>query len=300
MMLSFLKNKKLNPQKLFSSIDGKHLPLETEIKFEKRKRNQAYFALDYILSRITYFDFFSADAFQIAKYAKYFAQFFQKETVTPELLLLSCFYCNSSLSTFLGAYDVAGNLDKNLIKSIDSKEKTKKFSTEYFTTFLNTLKGVTELNNENIEYSQQVNQIFLKAAELALTRFKNPVITSEIIFLTLMEDKNYVTAKIIKKILGAETEWYLVRYQLIKHLHSQESMIRSDISQNQQYFAYLLKTQLPEKEFDKLLETQSLKKGVSLFRNLLVHEALKINLLEILFAEVKKSIKINNTRKYSS
>ena len=44
--------------------------IKNQIKNERRRRNQAYQSLDYMLSRITYFDFFSADAFNIAKYSK--------------------------------------------------------------------------------------------------------------------------------------------------------------------------------------------------------------------------------------
>jgi hypothetical protein len=157
-----------------------------------------------------------------------------------------------------------------------------------------------EAINKNISYSRQVNQIFLKSAELALTSFKSPIISSEIIFLTLMEEKGFNTFKVIKKIIGNDTEWYLLRYQLIKHLHTQEANIRSEISKNQQYFAYLLKTELGEIEFNKLLENKSLNEGVSIFRNTLVSESIKIDLLSLILNEVKKSIQITNTRKYSS
>ena len=43
--------------------------IKNQIKNERRRRNQSYQSLDYMLSRITYFDFFSADAFNIAKYS---------------------------------------------------------------------------------------------------------------------------------------------------------------------------------------------------------------------------------------
>ena len=115
-----------------------------------------------------------------------------------------------------------------------------------------------------------------------------------------MEEKSFSTSKIIKKILGNDTDWYLLRYQLIKHLHSQESNIRSEVSKNQQYFAYLLKTQLGETEFDKLLETQGLNDGVSIFRNMLISESIKLDLFKRLLNDIKKSIEITNTRKYSS
>ena len=71
------------------------------IKNERRRRNQSYQSLDYMLSRITYFDFFSLDAFNIAKYSKSFAQIFTKQHVTDEFLLFSFLYCDSNLSRLL-------------------------------------------------------------------------------------------------------------------------------------------------------------------------------------------------------
>jgi hypothetical protein len=281
---------------LFSTLENKeHLNRQKEIQIEKRKRNQAYVSLDYLLSRVTYFDFFSADSFKIAKYSKYFAQYFNLSTVTPEILLLSCFYCNSNLSKFLTEYDNPTNLEKNLLNLIPESEKNKNINN-----LVDAFQTNKEVINKNISYSRQVNQIFLKSAQLALTSFKSPIISSEIIFLTLMEEKGFNTFKIIKKIIGNDTEWYLLRYQLIKHLHNQEASIRSEISKNQQYFAYLLKTELGEIEFNKLLESKSLNEGVSIFRNTLVSESIKIDLLGLILNEVKKSIQITNTRKYSS
>ena len=281
---------------LFSTLENKeHLSRQKEIQIEKRKRNQAYVSLDYLLSRVTYFDFFSADSFKIAKYSKYFAQYFNLSTVTPEILLLSCFYCNSNLSKFLTEYDNPTNLEKKLLNLIPESEKNKSINN-----LVDAFQTNKEVINKNISYSRQVNQIFLKSAQLALTSFKSPIISSEIIFLTLMEEKGFNTFKIIRKIIGTDTEWYLLRYQLIKHLHNQEASIRSEISKNQQYFAYLLKTELGEIEFNKLLESKSLNEGVSIFRNTLVSESIKIDLLSLILNEVKKSIQITNTRKYSS
>lgn len=305
MINNFIKNKKSRTSfnssfKLLSIIESNNIDFGKEIEVEKRKRNQAYLALDYFISRVTYFDFFSVDAFKIAKYSKYFVEYFNLKIVTPEILLISCFYCNSNLSKFLKPYEVENNLEKNLLKLIITNEKETKLNNKNFLNNINSLYSTSEFKNNNIEYSRQVNQIFLKASEFSLSRFKSPVITSEIIFLTLMEEKSFSTSKIIKKILGNDTDWYLLRYQLIKHLHSQESNIRSEVSKNQQYFAYLLKTQLGETEFDKLLETQGLNDGVSIFRNMLISESIKLDLFKRLLNDIKKSIKITNTRKYSS
>ena len=62
----------------------KPLSLTEKIDQEKRKRNQAYKILDYQLSMYSYFDFFSEDAFIIAKQSKHFAYFLFEGKITDE------------------------------------------------------------------------------------------------------------------------------------------------------------------------------------------------------------------------
>jgi len=78
-----------------------------------------------------------------------------------------------------------------------------------------------------------------------------------------------------------------------------ESTIRSNIVINQHYFAYLLKTQLTDKQFTSLIKKEMLKESVALFRNDLVSQSLKINLLKLLKKDIKTSMKLLNNRKYS-
>lgn len=304
MIINFVTFSKFHtPQKssyaLFSLSSTLTLENSKEIKFEKRKRSQTYSNVDYSLSKITYFDFFSVDAFQISKHAKYFAQYLNLETVTPELLLLSCFYCESSLSEFLKDYEYEEFFEKLFFLRNPEDETKIKFSFSNFTLYLDSFKEKVLIPNENIEYSHQINQIFLKASDYAATHFKNPIITSEILFLTLMDENKYSSSKLIKKILRNEVEWYLLRYELIKQLHHQEANIRGEIFKNRQYFGYLLKTELQEFNFKKLLKKEKLEEGILLFRNLLVLATMKVNAFNLLFKEVKKSIPMTSKRTYS-
>jgi hypothetical protein len=99
--------------------------------------------------------------------------------------------------------------------------------------------------------------------------------------------------------LKNEANWYLVRYRLIKRLHSQEVLIRGEITKNQHYFAYLMKTRFSEFDFNKLIKNELLLTAVSFFRNFLVKDILKQNLFQTLGDDISNSIKINNKRKYS-
>jgi hypothetical protein len=153
--------------------------------------------------------------------------------------------------------------------------------------------------NHKLPYSYEVNLLFEKCAENALIRFKTPVITAEILLITLMESKNTKVSKIFKRCLQNETNWYVFRYRLMKRLHAEESAIREDVIKNQQYFAYLLKTQLHDNEFKALMNT-NLQAGVTLFRNTLIVNILKVDLYEKMYMDIRKSIKLKKQRKYSS
>ena len=111
---------------------------------------------------------------------------------------------------------------------------------------------------------------------------------------------NSKLVKILKKLVGNDLNWQLLRYKIIKRIHKEESIIRDEISKNQYYFAYLLKTQLTNSEFTKLIENEALSKGVAFFRNTLVSKVLETNIFEKLNEETKNSMKINKKRSYST
>jgi ATP-dependent Clp protease ATP-binding subunit ClpA len=278
--------------------------ISEKILIEKRRRHQTYMALDYFLSAVTYFDFFSSDAFKIVKNAKYIAQICEK-SVTSELLLLPFFSYPSHVSSILGDFGITEEAIENIVASLQKKKKENFFQKQQNSVkqTLQNVKGFfvreTLALDQGVKYSHEVNKIFEKAAENALVRFKTPVISPEILFITLIEEKNSKAAKIIRKFLKDDVEWYLLRYKVIKRIHNQESNIRSEVIKNQHYFAYLMKIQLTDFEFNKLIENEALAKGVSLFRNTLISKILKIDIFEEISEEIYTSMKITNKRSYS-
>ena len=287
-------------------IDSLEYPktIAEKILIEKRRRHQTYMALDYFLSAVTYFDFFSSDAFKVVKNAKYLAQICEK-SVTSELLLLPFFSYPSHVSAILKDFEITQGMIETVVTSVQ-KTKKQSFFQKQKNSIKQTLRNVkgffireTLALDSSVKYSHEVNKIFEKAAENALSRFKTPVISPEILFITIIEDKNSKASKIIKKFLKTDVEWYLLRYKLIKRIHNQESNIRSEVIKNQHYFAYLMKIQLTDFEFNKLIENEALAKGVSLFRNTLISKILKIDIYEELSKEIYTSMKITNKRSYS-
>lgn len=299
-----IKIEKIIDVQIADFIEEQPKTVAEKILLEKRRRHQTYMALDYFLCAVTYFDFFSSDAFKIVKNAKYLAQICNKN-VTSELLLLPFFSYPSYVSKVLGDFDITQNEIETIIASLQGKkkenflQKQQKFLKEKFLNIKGFFIKEKLALNQNIKFSHEVNKIFEKASENALSRFKTPVISPEILFITIIEDKNTKASKIIKKFLKKDIDWYLLRYKLIKRIHNQESNLRSEVIKNQHYFAYLMKIQLTDFEFNKLIENEALAKGVSLFRNTLVSDILKKDLFEDISKEIYTSIRITNKRSYS-
>jgi len=285
------------------SFDPKKTKAEKQ-KNERRKRNQVYAALDYLLAQTSYFDFFSITTFQIAKYSKYLAQIVEETIVGSDFLLLAFFSTNSPVCDILKKYKLTqqnvGEILEKSYKKIPPTPLKKKmnFITKFFQT-IGTFFPFNQINQQSIYlsskiiYSLETEQIFEKTAENALTRFKSPVITTEMLLITLMEEKDTKAGKIIKSFLENETEWYLLRYALLKRVYKQEAYIRAEIPRNLQYFAYLLKIKSSDTDFEGLIAKNQLVRGVSLFRNEVIRQVLSINIHDVLRKDVYKSIRAN-------
>lgn len=275
--------------------------LEKKIQEEKRRRNQAYLALDYNLSFTTYFDFFSFDSFQIAKSSKYLTQIANKNIVTTEYLLLSFFSPDLKISELLKDFGITYENIFQIISSFSNfQEKKQEKKLGFFQKILkniqNLIPGSPIVLNQKIEYSLEVNKLFEKAALNAFQKFKTPIIGTEILFLTLMEEDTKAQ-KILKKLFQTENEWFSLRYFLIKRIYSQENVIRTQVHKNQEYFAYLLRSRLSDIEFENSVENNFLSQAVFSFRNELISEALKIDIYKLLKEEVDESIKLSRKQK---
>ncbi len=272
-----------------------NLSMSKKITLEKRRRHQAYTKVDYLLSALTYFDFFSRDTFQILKNSIFLSQLLDQTVIQSDLLLVACLDEKLELSKLLKEYNL---IQPEILEKVSSPNNTlsnKKFPQ----IFKNKFAVSSNLKEKEISYSSELNQLFEKAVENALNRFKTPVVTPDLLFITLMEEKSTKAGKLIKKELKNDANWYLLRYRLIKDLHSQEVLIRGEIAKNQHYFAYLMKTRFSEFDFNKLIKNDLLVTAVSFFRNSLVKEVLQQNIFRLLSNEISNSIKTTNKRKYS-
>jgi hypothetical protein len=282
------------------SIYGKKEILRSEkINHEKRRRNYIYKTLNYLLSSLTYFDFFSIDAFELVKQSKRISCFYNEKTVSLESFFLSFFYSPIQLRNLCEEYNFTKENMTEMIEILLEKEKG--FVPKKPSIFKN-WEGFFENEKvvEDISFSEELNFLFEKSAENALERFKTPIITTEILFLTLLELNNHSFGKMIENFLNDGLKWELFKYKIVKRIHREESVLRDQVSKNQYYFAYLLKSQLTDNEFNQLLNRELLPNGVELFRNTLVVQLLETNLFKLVEFDIYKSIKITNKRSYST
>jgi hypothetical protein len=273
---------------------------QDKINREIRKRHYTYTLLDYILSNSTYFDFFSLDTFQVLMHTKYVGSIClsTEKVIGSEFFLFSFLTLDLPIKKFLEDHNISSKEMGLLISSVNQLN-TKALIDKKDFYFRKIFKDFQLSKIQPLKYAHEVNLLLEKTAENALLRFKTPVITPEIFLITLMEEKNNKSGKLLKKLLKTESNWYLLRYKLIKRIHLQESEIKSKVKKNEHYFTYLLKICLSELEFNTLIEQNSLATGSSFFRNQVVYELLSLDFLKMLYHEIHNSLANTAIRKYS-
>lgn len=273
---------------------------QEKINREIRKRHYTYTLLDYILSNSTYFDFFSLDTFQVLMYTKYVGSIClsNEKVIGSEFFLFSFLTLDLPIKKILEEHHI--NLKElGLLISSINQLNSKSFIDKKDFYLRKIFKDFQISKIKPLKYAHEVNIILEKTAENALLRFKTPVITPEILLITLMEEKNNKSGKLLKKLLKTESNWYLLRYKLIKQIHLQESEIKSKVKKNEHYFTYLLKICLSELEFNTLIDQNSLATGSSFFRNNVVYQLLSLDFLKMVYHEIHHSLANIESRKYS-
>jgi len=148
----------------------------------------------------------------------------------------------------------------------------------------------------DIPFSTELEEIFERLDD-ELFVYKSPVISTETLFIAMMECRDSNAGKIIQNLCQSEMEWYVLRYRLMKRLHIQEVALRNEPI-NQRFFAYLLRIQLTDQYFNRMLNRGLLSLALPLYRTELVLNSLTASVSESLNqklqTQVKESIKNNS------
>jgi len=157
----------------------------------------------------------------------------------------------------------------------------------------------------NIKFSLELQNLFLKATENAVQRFKTPIISPEILLLTFLEERTKKAGKILRYHLKTESRWYQFRYDLLKTLHSEQIFLVESVDKKYLLYLYLLQSRLTRKEFHEIRKTYSMSEITSLneitfrYRNKIISHLVKSNFYDDLKKEIFISIHAINQRKYT-
>lgn len=141
----------------------------------------------------------------------------------------------------------------------------------------------------DIPFSTELEEIFERLDD-ELFVYKSPVISSETLFIAMMECRNSNAGKMIQKLCQNEMEWYVLRYRLMKRLHTQEVALRNEPI-NQRFFAYLLRIQLTDQYFNRMLNRGLLSVALPLYRTELIFNSLTSEVSENLNKKLKEQVK---------
>ena len=285
------------------------MEISEKITLEKRKRHQIYTTLNYLRPHKSKFDFFSSDTMTILKLGRELTKKFQQEKLTSEILLLTFFNSESDLTDILRKYNISfakikryivyGHQLTDDILQEKFKQRQTKFGKLSFLKAVNTIQTTFKKKisiTSSSSYNYDVKIILDRAIENAY-RFKTPVITPEILFLTILEEKETAGGKLLKLLLDNDLNWNLLRYEILKKLHHQETQVQGNIFKNTRYYAYLLKIEMSDEQFEKLIEKDNFSYIVSAYRDLVISKVLDCDLFDTLENEIKHSIQLNTKRK---
>lgn len=155
---------------------------------------------------------------------------------------------------------------------------------------------------KDIPFSYKMHIFLQNLMEIAQEKYKTPVISTDLISLVLFESKS---AAFIKSQFSNEISFYEFKYALIKSLYEEESTLKEELPRNQYYFAYLLKSEISESLFQKIVKQEDLlalgdlKSRTFSIRDFLVKKIVKVNIFKSYQTEILKCVFINsNLRVY--
>lgn len=239
--------------------------------FEKRKRSQAYMYMQSLFSQITFFDFFTKDALDILILAKKIALILEEKVITEDILILAFYFSEGEFSFFFKNENITSEIiletyflkNSTNIKTQNSilmilKDQLKNRKNSFTELFLS-----PDPIKQNLSFSPKLFFFLNKTLEIALEKYKTPVISSDVLLLSLLDSS---AGNKLKKLLNSPEQWYRLRFKILKNLYREEDIIKNQLSLNQQQFAYLAKIYLSQKIFGNAIETQKIDKAIEVFR----------------------------------
>lgn len=272
-------------------LEKTHLPFYVkQINHEKRKRNQAYVALDYFLSLSTISNYFSEELINLILETEAIAKIGNQEIITSDCFLISLLTKNQ---VFRILFQQCGIDLKNFIFLENISDKQSRSLKIFQDSFKNDKKNSLFKN-----YSYEFLTLIEQASKNALIKYKSPVLTPEILLITCLEEKKSKIRSHLEKAIQTELQLSLLKFKLLKKLYLQENAIKHHIPLNYLSFAYLLKSHISYEEFEHLRGSQVQASATLFFRNNIIAQILKFNIFKYLKKDIYMS-RISSRRFYN-
>lgn len=216
-----------------------------------------------------------------------------RKKLEQKIMTISSNFFNNNLTfltMFFSSQKSGSFLQKKLLKKISPKSKI----------FLENF--VFKKPLKNIRFSYSLFLFFEQLMKISQEKYKTPIISTELIFLELLNSK---AVKILPKFLNSNFLFYELKYSVTKSLYKEETYLKEEIPKNRYYFSYLFKLGTEEGILKKMIEKEELltngdflSKLFSL-RKFLTKKIIRINILKYIQIEIFKSVFINsNLRVY--
>lgn len=141
------------------------------------------------------------------------------------------------------------------------------------------------------EFTDTCKKLYLTALENAQKRFNMPVVTTDILFLTFMEEKRTYIGRFIQGAVWDEDKWTLLHFQVLKRIYSHGLALRKFMNLPNLYFAYLLKSRVGEKKYEKEMLKKTFVRYLPTFRSTLLVKARSLNLKKNIGSNILKVLK---------
>ncbi len=233
--------------------------------------------LNSLFRLISTFDFFSQDAFALMVKAKLCAHQYKAKHVNSKMLMLAVTRSRLRMMQF---YHVKIQHQLEDLVGAELKFDCLKLAAKRLLAraFLHTVKEQEVL----LPLSNTCLFLLEKSSKNARNRFYTPLISLNILILTMMEENQLNTGKLFKSALGSQLKWLVFHYKLIRLVYEQEATIRKELKPKHFHYFYLLISLIPESKYNFELKKKRLQKKTLRLRLFIIKQALRVNKLKFI------------------
>lgn len=262
---------------------------------EKRKRDQVYEALDLYLALETKVDFFTSDTINILSRSKIIPFILENKNLTSDMIVYAFFsknfhrfskyfkevnFTKVKVKKYLGKKWSKPLIGQNLLKfKVFAYFRYLLYKFENF--FFSNINPLNYFNKSNqtintIKYSDELKEVLKKTIFKARFIYRTPIISSNILFLTLIEHKLSHSRELFIKLIPNIKSLVLLRYRVLSELYKTNVYITTMVTKSRLFYIFYGQMALDEQIFQNLIARPMRIQAYALrLRNNMIKKALR-------------------------